>query len=99
MKIFRTKENWEELFKEHKVSGKRVSDFCREKGIHQNLFYRKRKELSGKGSFVRLPVEVVSSGKIQIRIKDVIIEPGHGYDKQELALVINTVLEAVDAEV
>ena len=99
MRIFRTKEDWKQILKEQRESGKTTVDFCKEKRIHPNLFYKRRSELENSGSFIKVPVKAVSSGKIKIRIKDIIIEPESGCNKEELLSVIDTVLEAVDVKV
>lgn len=99
MRIFRTKEDWKEILKEQKESGKTATEYCKEKHIHPNLFYKRRKELETCRSFIKVPVKAVSSGKIRIKIKDIIIELEPGYNKEELISVIITVLEAINVNV
>jgi hypothetical protein len=99
LRIFRSKEDWKLLLVEQKESGKTIVDFCKEKRIHTNMFYRKKKELGEKNSFVKLPKRKIHSGLIRIKIKDIIIEPELGCSKEELISVINTVLEAANVKV
>ena len=54
MRKFRTREEWQALIEEQNKSGKSAAQFCREKNIHPNLFYKRRSE-TGSGSFVKLP--------------------------------------------
>ena len=45
MRIQRTGEEWTTIIEQQKESGQTVTGFCREKGIHVNVFYRKQKQL------------------------------------------------------
>lgn len=99
MRKYRSKEEWKELITKQKESDKSVSEFCNGKGIHPNLFYKRRRDYES-GSFVQLPMSIKRTySKIKIRIQDIIIEPETGYDAKELFKIVTTVLEILNVNI
>jgi hypothetical protein len=98
MKKYRTKEEWSALILEQEKSGKSVAAFCREKNIHPNLFYRKRKE-NNSGRFVKLSLPVPNPGNLKIKVKDVTIELGSHINSDTLKDILQVVMEVVHARV
>lgn len=97
MAVYRTDEDWKNLVEEHRASGKPVKDFCAERGINPNHFYRKRKELRSGGGFVLLPSHNRKPGTISIHVEGFTIELGFGWERAELSAVLRAVREACDA--
>lgn len=98
MKKFRTVNEWQVIIAEQKKSGKTVPDFCRKQGINPNVFYSKRRKCITTG-FIKLPGISMQCDLIKIKIKDVTIEIPSGCNQKELASIITTVREVVNAEV
>ncbi|MGE5846805.1 MAG: IS66 family insertion sequence element accessory protein TnpA [Ignavibacteria bacterium] len=98
MRKFRTQEEWQALIALQRKSGKTIPEFCRKQGIHPNVFYTKRKKCIAT-SFVELPVIPMQCDAIKIKIGDVTIEAAHGCSQRDLAAIIATVREVVNAEV
>lgn len=96
MKNYKATAKWLTLFHEQESSGLSAIAFCREKKIHPNIFYRKRKEYRT-NRFVKLPIPGENSSGIRIRIGEVIIEPGMNFQQEELKRIIETVKEVFDA--
>lgn len=97
MRKLRSEAEWRGLFGEQKRSGKTVREFCRIKGVHENVFYRKRKLLSGTGELVRLPVSLDRGARIEIAIGAVTVGVKNGFAERELVRVLRCVREALDA--
>ena len=99
MKKYRTKAEWSTLIREQEKSGKTAVAFCRERNIHPNLFYKKRRENKA-GRFVKLPEsKSIVHSSLKIRIQDVIIEPGPHARVAELKSILQAVIEVVHAHV
>ena len=98
MRKYRTKKEWSALIREQEKSGKSVAAFCRERKIHPNLFYRKRKE-NNSGRFVKLPLPISIPDGLKIKVKDVTIEPGSHINSNTLKNVLQVVMEVVHARV
>jgi len=79
--------NWPELIEEQKQSGKTISEFCTEKGVHYTSFYKNRKKLQ-KSSFIEIkpkaPVLKTQENTLVLRYKDFSLDLGSGYDRQSL---------------
>jgi hypothetical protein len=97
MKKNRSEKEWRDLFTEQKRSGKTVRDFCRSKGVNENVFFRKKKQLGGTVTLVRLPVGLSDSAPIEITVGGVRIGVGSGFEERELVRVLRCVREAMDA--
>jgi len=92
----RTKKEWRTLIAEQKESGKSVVQLSKEKQIHPNLFYKKRKENEA-SSFVRIPMNHIHTGCIRIKIKDIAIEVESGFREEELFKIVRTICEVMYA--
>ena len=68
MKKYRSDAEWLLLFGEQKRSGLNTKEFCREKGICTNVYYRKKKTLSTEGGLVKLPIKLENRTPIEIVI-------------------------------
>jgi len=97
MRIRRTKEQWQTLLEEQKESGKTVTGFCKDLGIHQNMFYRKKKELCSNGSFVKVPIGPARPQAIKIKIGNATIEAEAGFNEKDIQAIIRILLEALNA--
>jgi len=97
MKKYRSEEEWRTLFAEQEKSGLNVRQFCLQQGLNTNVFYRKKKDLSKKSGFCRLPVHLVGRNQLEISIGNVRIGVGPGFDKQDLVSVLCCVREVFDA--
>jgi hypothetical protein len=97
MKKYRSEAEWRLLFSEQKRSGMNAKNFCREKGICVNVYYRKKKSLAGEGGLVKLPVKLEKGTAIEINVGSVTIRLRSGFAEQELVRVLRCVREALDA--
>ena len=83
--------NWPELFEEQKQSGKTISEFCEEKGVHYTSFYKNRKKLR-KNNFVEIKQKAPAVKKqgafLTLRYHDFSIDLEAGYDRQSLTDLI-----------
>jgi transposase-like protein len=95
MRIQRITTEWGTIIAEQKESGATITAFCRENGIHPNVFYRKQKELrQGEQAFIRVQ-SVSGTGEAgSIRIGDIEIEVREGVTNEFLARMIRCVIEA-----
>ena len=101
MRIQRTGEEWTTIIEQQKESGQTVTGFCREKGIHVNVFYRKQKQLRddnrrfvkvmADGPNMNIP-ETIRIGRIEIEAREAISD---GF----LRRLIRCALEANDVDV
>jgi transposase-like protein len=79
MRIKRTAEEWATIIDQQKDSGHTISGFCREKGINQNVFYRKQKQQRNrKQGFIELKTVAkikdttgtICIGKLRIEVQE-----------------------------
>lgn len=106
MKKYRTEKEWNSLFLEQENSSLSAAAFCKQKGIHPNLFYRKRSDLSQnpeEQSFVRVDAPTsnnksFSATRTMIRIGSIEILPGQESDQNQLFKIFCSALEAVNAQ-
>ncbi len=79
--------NWPELIEEQKQSGKTISEFCADKGVHYTSFYKNRKKLK-KSSFIEIkqkaPVLQPQNPTMILRYKDFSLDLASGYNRQSL---------------
>ena len=99
MRTKRSKEEWKRLITERKTSGKTVVQFCKEKGIHPTLFYKKQRELREANTFVKLNPTTRPKSTIRIRIKNIVIETENGITRNHLSEVLKSILEVIDAPI
>jgi transposase-like protein len=103
MRIKRTAEEWARIFEQQKESGQTVPIFCRELGIHPNVFYRKQKQHQHQeversfikvntSGLVRHAAETIRIGKIKIDVRETISD-------DFLTRLIRCALEANDVVV
>jgi hypothetical protein len=97
MKRYRSDEEWRSLFHEQAASSKSTKQFCQNKGINANVFYRKKKSLTEGGGLVRLPVGIGRTTPIEINLGGLTIGVAAGFSEQELVRVLRCVREALDA--
>ena len=99
MRKFRTVEEWGTIIKDQSDSGLSVVDFCKDKGIHPNIFYAKRSALKKTNGFVEIRMKSQRNEvkKIIIKIKDVTLELEENIIKTELIDIIRYAREAVNA--
>lgn len=97
MRIKRTRKQWLELFSKQKKSGMSVKEYCKEEGINQNIFYKKRKEYYSR-CFVKLPDSIsLKQRSIKIKIDDIVIEVDADCSKSCLTQIISSVMEVAHA--
>ncbi len=106
MKKYRTKSEWLSLIQEQEISGLSISLFSRQKGIHPNLFYKKRREfysVKETQSFIELkplvPHTPKNSPELKITIGEIEIYPGPERDMEFLGPLIKTAKEISSASV
>ena len=100
MRIQRTTAEWAVLIADHKKSGQTVQAFCRAKGIHPNVFYRKQKQLrSNEQTFVRVQTVSGACGVGTIRIGDIEIDAQENVSDDFLVRMIRCAIEARNAVV
>ena len=91
--------NWEEVFEQHRQSGKTIPEFCKEIGIHPNTFYKNRKinsnqDDSGSSSVVEIkPNGIFSAAPIVIKTKKFLISITAGFDEAGLKSVLKVIGE------
>jgi hypothetical protein len=98
MRIRRSKEEWEKLIQKQKGSGKSITAFCKEAGIHPNLFYRKIKTTSKSGAFVKIPTPVNRDNIITITCGNISISIPMSCTKDKLMAVLASMKETGYAE-
>jgi hypothetical protein len=107
MKKYRTEKEWESLFREQTASNLSAAAFCKQKGIHPNVFYQKRKVLRNHNqdekSFVRLDVHKPANCNLSqvntlVKIGPIEIRPGQNTDQKQLFRIFTSALEAVNAQ-
>lgn len=64
----RRREDWAELVREQETSGLSVSEFCRRKKLTENSFYRWRRVLAEDEGASFVPLQVVDSRTVDIRL-------------------------------
>ena len=97
MRIKRSKEEWAALVNEQRKGSKSIAGFCKEKGIHPNLFYRKIKKANNPATFVKLPVVPLEHRSIAIRAGNVTIIVPRPFSNEELIQVLECVGKVIDA--
>ena len=97
MKKKRSDKEWKMLIGEQERSGTNAKQFCREKGLCANVFYRKKKLLTGEGGLVRLPMVSASATAVELRVEGITIGVRNGFEERELVRVLRCVREAMDA--
>lgn len=106
MKKYRTEREWTTLIEKQEKSGLSAIAFCKQLGIHPNLFYRKRSTL-GNGhnekSFIKLDIPNSTNqslGNIQtlVKIGPIEIRPGQNSNQKQLREIFCSALEAVNAQ-
>jgi hypothetical protein len=97
VKKYRSETEWRMLFGEQERSGMNAKNFCREKGVCANVYYRKKKSLSGEGGLVKMPIKLEKGAAIEISMGSVTIGLRSGFVEQELVRVLRCVREALDA--
>ena len=100
MQIQRTTAEWAALTAEQKESGQTIQAFCRAKGIHPNVFYRKQKQLRrDEQTFIELKSDS-GTGRIgTIRIGDIEIDAPERVTDDFLIRMIRCAIEARNAVV
>jgi len=80
--------DWASLFEEQKNSGKTAAQFCEEKQIHQNLWYRHKQKM--KPGFIEIPnkTEKAVQEGIQIITSDFEIKVKAGCRDEKLLSLI-----------
>lgn len=107
MRKYRTESEWLDLIREQESSGENISYFSRQRGIHPNLFYKKRRELypvTEKQTFVELKTpsfqhKTLNRSELKITIRDIDIYPGAERDMDFLSSLIKTAWEVSGASV
>lgn len=103
MRVYRSQKQWQDIFKEQEASGKSVSEFCLERKISRQYFYRKRKKTISaskkrnlsENEFVKISASLPAarSNNIKIRIKESIISFRAGTDLSQLPEIIRVLQE------
>lgn len=71
VKVFRSAEEWGEIFARQERSGKSIIEFCRAEGIVRTSFENWRRRLSGKerrGQFKEVPAEILSAAVTEMSV-------------------------------
>jgi len=97
MKKYRSDEEWRKLITEQAASGKSAKQYCLNKGLNANVFYRKKKSLADGGALVRLPAGIRRTPPIEINLGGMTIGIAPGFSERELVRVLKCVREALDA--
>jgi transposase-like protein len=99
MRAKRTASEWAALVQRHRDSGLTVREFCQDKGICPNLFYRKRRELSSEAqAFIRLPeLPAGDPRSAQIQIDKIKITVSENTSAELMTKVIRSALEVSHA--
>jgi hypothetical protein len=101
MRIRKTPAEWEAIIAEQQASGLSIPQFCSDKHIHPNVFYRKRKEMSTwTKAFIKLPVKICSDMAFEtIRIGSITIEVKTSISDAFFVRLIRCAMEANDVHV
>jgi transposase-like protein len=101
MRKYRSKEEWQRLLASQKESGQTIARFCNENGLSPGLFYRKKKELSQSGRFIKITPSGfrLESKPVTIRVGDFTIEVNHNCSSDLLKSVILSIKESGHAQV
>ncbi len=86
-------ENWEEIIIRHQESGKTVTDFCSEIGIHPNTFYKFRKRKTSSSLVEIKAVEINSQSSIILKTGKFEISLLTGFDEKMLKSVLSVIGE------
>jgi len=97
MKKIRSNEEWAGLVKDQRLSGKSVTAFCREKAIHPNLFYRKKRTPPDSRTFVKVATTTETRGAVEIKSGDLVIRLEMPFADAELVRVLRCIREAENA--
>ena len=97
MKKYRSDAEWRLLFSKQKRSGTNAKEFCRERGICTNVYYRKKKSLAAEGGLVKLPVKLENGAPIELTIGGITIGVRNGFEEPELVRVLRSIREVFDA--
>jgi len=79
--------NWADFIQEYEASNISVEQFCKEKGIHQNTFYRNRKKYrENVTALVKLPLKKTSlmQQPLLVQINDFILKVPEGVNRETL---------------
>ncbi|MEJ2663646.1 MAG: hypothetical protein P8107_06330 [Spirochaetia bacterium] len=99
MRTRRSKEEWEQIIHEQKESGKSIAAYCKKKGIHPNLFYRKVKAGNKTSGFVKIPVPRIPNRCIFITCGNISVNLSMPFTKEDMVLILTSMKEAGYAEV
>jgi hypothetical protein len=77
VKVFRSAEEWGEIFARQLASGKSVVEFCGEEGLVRTSFEKWRRRLKGQGSgshFKEVPAELLSEAGRELSVGSCAVE-------------------------
>ena len=80
------KVNWPEILEQYRTGNQKVEDFCREKGIHPNSFYRNRKKYQ-ETELVRIPIKSKDqslSHPLELHVHDFVLKIPKNIDPETL---------------
>jgi len=106
MRKHRTPDEWSKLIQEQINSGLSASAFCKNRSIHPNVYYQKRKQLGScqeehNNDFVELTIPCATDndndGDVEIKIGNICIYPGNSVSKESLIILFSAALEAHSA--
>jgi transposase-like protein len=79
--------NWPDFIREYESGNLTIEQFCEEKGIHQNTFYRNRKRhRENATALVKLPLKKTSpmQQSLLVQINDFILKVPEGVSRETL---------------
>jgi hypothetical protein len=98
MRKRRSKEEWDALVKDYKISGLSLTAWCREKGISKSSIYpylkkfnREAETCEQKWGAIIIP-KIIESPSISVKVGDVTLDIKKGFDKGTLADVLSVVI-------
>ncbi len=88
--------NWPDYFGEYESGNLTIEQFCKEKGIHQNTFYRNRKKhRENVTTLVKLPIKKTSpmQQSLLVQINDFILKIPEGVNRETLETTLQVLKE------
>lgn len=80
------KVNWPEILEQYRTGNQNVEEFCKEKGIHPNSFYRNRKKYQ-ESELVRIPIKPKAlslSHPLELHVHDFVLKIPKSFDPETL---------------
>ena len=87
--------DWSAVLREFEDGNQSVEEFCTQKGIHPNTFYRNRKKYQKSNTaLVKIPVKKYEQHpSVLIQIDNFIVKVPEGVDTETLGITLRTLKE------